>query len=618
MDQKKKIVISILGITAVILLVIGISYAYWKYTTTQENSNIVNSDCFKLEFVENETSDINIEGYPISDEDGRKLIPYTFTINNKCSAKAKYSIRLEVSNSSTLKSEYLKSMLNSNDIVKLTELKETNPSLSNMKNSYILEESNINGGESKNYEFRLWLDGGISKENSEAMNKIFTSKISVEGVYDSSYREPILNGTDPVLKNNLIPVTISDDGTVRKADINSKWYSYENKNWANAVILEDETKEYQNKETIPESNIESYFVWIPRYKYQIFDNGLYSGISSDSYVEKSQEIKIEFESKKTVATKGTKKGDWLTHPAFTSFDVNGMWVGKFETGYKGATSTETAQSNTNDSSKVQIKPNVYSWRNIQIANAHLNSYNYERDLDSHMMKNTEWGAVTYLSHSKYGVTNRIRINNNSQLLTGYAAVNEPTCGRGVAQECNISGNTSDITLPYNTNTGYLASTTGNITGIYDMAGGTWENVMTSLIGEKGLNISGKNSLYNSGFNGAFNCPTCDGQSLTELTTGTDLPASKYYDVYSSKLSSDYGKRLLGDATGEMGPFFLDYESGVVTNSWNKSISWFANFSQPAFPRGGNNIDGINANLFSFATNYGNADPGITFRVVLAL
>ena len=44
------------------------------------------------------------------------------------------------------------------------------------------------------------------------------------------------------------------------------------------------------------------------------------------------------------------------------------------------------------------------------------------------MKNTEWGAVAYLHHSKYGSHKNIRTNNNSSHLTGYAAINEPTLG----------------------------------------------------------------------------------------------------------------------------------------------------------------------------------------------
>ena len=65
---------------------------------------------------------------------------------------------------------------------------------------------------------------------------------------------------DPLLEGSLIPVTIESDGTVKKADIGSEWYSYEKKNWANAVILFDESKDYLAGEVIPESEIESYFV----------------------------------------------------------------------------------------------------------------------------------------------------------------------------------------------------------------------------------------------------------------------------------------------------------------------------------------------------------------------
>ena len=91
--------------------------------------------------------------------------------------------------------------------------------------------------------------------------------------FKGPYKESILNGTDPVLSDNLIPIVIADDGTVTKADIKEQWYKYEDKKWANAVILSDDTKTYNNGDTIPEDNIESYFVWIPKYSYQIFNLG---------------------------------------------------------------------------------------------------------------------------------------------------------------------------------------------------------------------------------------------------------------------------------------------------------------------------------------------------------
>ena len=58
--------------------------------------------------------------------------------------------------------------------------------------------------------------------------------------FTTTYTEGILNGTDPVLEEPLIPVTIENDGTVKKADLESEWYSYENKEWANAIILDDQ------------------------------------------------------------------------------------------------------------------------------------------------------------------------------------------------------------------------------------------------------------------------------------------------------------------------------------------------------------------------------------------
>ena len=218
----------------------------------------------------------------------------------------------------------------------------------------------------------------------------------------SRYTEDILHGTDPILKDGLIPVTIDNDGTVKKSSLGWEWYDYETKRWANAVILNNETEVYYDGEEIPEEAIESYFVWIPRYKYKIFDMGNYEGLTSVS--NKQQTIEVIFGTETTSDTSSSCRtpnqsgasgtcsvGKYMTHPAFTSFGTNGIWVGKFETGYKGATKQEEAQKNENNANKIQIKPNVYSWRSVQVANAYLSSYAYQREMDSHMMKNTEWG-----------------------------------------------------------------------------------------------------------------------------------------------------------------------------------------------------------------------------------
>ena len=446
----------------------------------------------------------------------------------------------------------------------------------------------------------------------------FNQNLTISGdakVEGALYHDEVLNGADPVLQDDLIPVVIANDGTVRKASFYDKWYSYQEQKWANTVILKDESVVYLNGDIIPEENIESYFVWIPRFKYKIFDEGNYSGLTGTE--KKEQTIEIIFEDKKTLVSNGSKIGEWLTHPAFTSFDSNGMWVGKFETG-----TTLTSDYNVRNGNAVQIKPNITSWRSIQLANAFYTSYDYKRNLDSHMMKNTEWGAVAYLQHSIYGSSQSVRINNNSSYITGYASINEPTCGyNGKNEVCNRYCNDGSCNSTYNTSIGYLASTTGNITGIYDMNGGTVEYVMGVLLDSNGQPYSGKSNKYNSGFKGKLSCPECDNSDgITEVTDGYDIPIKKYYDGYTySGSQTSYNLRILGDATGEMGPFTNKTRK---ISSWYEDEATFINYEAPWFVRGGvfNGYNsGTNGGIFAFARGYGSATTFSvtpTFRIVL--
>ena len=403
------------------------------------------------------------------------------------------------------------------------------------------------------------------------------------------YTELLLNGTDPVLTDELVPITISGEGTIAYANLKEEWYSYEKKNWANAVILRDGVN-YKKGDIINEDDIESYFVWIPRFRYKLFnvDDVSLTTLSRLSDVTSNpSEIEIEFETKNERVSNGSKNGEWLTHPAFTTFDVNGLWVGKFETGYKGATSVSAAQVNSTNASKVIVKPNVYGWRNINVGNIFKTSYNYHRELDSHMMKNTEWGAVAYLSHSKYGINKEININNNSNYKTGYSAL--PSTNQQTYP--GVSGDGDNYNQPYNTEVGYLASTTGNISGIYDMSGGAGEYLASYISGNVG-----SSGLAPSNY---------------------DI---KYFDVYSNTSTNvAYQNRILGDATGEMGPFYrytLDNVK-VASTSWYQDRSLFVESALPWFGRGGGTNYGAIAGIFNFDRGTGENHNFVGFRIVLA-
>ena len=277
------------------------------------------------------------------------------------------------------------------------------------------------------------------------------------------------------------------------------------------------------------------------------------------------------------ASGNCKVGDYMTSPAFISMNTNGLWVAKFET--------------TGSTTNIKVKPNQTSLRNINVKTMFETAYNYKRDNDSHMMKNTEWGAVAYLSHSKYGINTEVRINNNSSYLTGYAAVD----GTDQSSYPGTYGTDSSITLPYNTTTGYKASTTGNITGVYDMSGGTFEYMAAYR----------KDTYGSSGF---------DATSLANYN-------SKYYDEYDANSGwTTHSKRILGDATGEMGPFYHYTEKDGTNyqhNNWYADISYFVYSSLPWFYRGGYYNYGVLAGQFCFGHYAGGAYSSLGFRLVLA-
>ncbi len=486
---------------------------------------------------------------------------------------------------------------------------------------YILnnEKSNCTNNVSVSWNEETWT-AKIDYSNYKINNKSKT-RCNFYFKKKEEYSEPLLNGMDPVIKDELIPVTIDTNGTVHKADTKTEWYKYENKEWANAIILKDE-KEYQNNEVIPEENIESYFVWIPKYRYQLWNLEEHTELTEidESKVHEIPVIFGDYNTTDSVSgecttpmTSGSigncEEGDYMTHPAFLSIPSNGFWVGKFETS-KGNDKPDNSKNPTG----VQIKPNKVSWKSINVGNIFYTSYEYKRNLDSHMMKNTEWGAVAYLQHSKYGSGTSVRINNNSSFLTGYASVNEPTCGWTNSNiECNKYGTTEDITRPYNTSVGVLASTTGNITGIYDMSGGSWEYVMGVMTDTNNNPLSGRNASLNSGFIGGYG----EGGSLDN---GHNWLEERYYDKYQyGTSSSEFTRRILGDATGEMGPFQgIKYISEIARqiSSWYADHTYFVTPINPWFVRGYAYDVGSEAGVFAFSYTAGSVNSGVGFRAVL--
>ena len=608
MDKKKKIIGVLITLT-IIFTVMGSTFAYLSWSSSEEQKT-------QVTFTKEAGFSCSVNGGGNIAEGDVILMP-TVVNDSTTSYYIKRTITVNPTITDSLLPVYMDLWLDINSLgtglSNSLNFKYALTTSSTSPTTGVVSSGNFNGkitGDKINlltskeytatttdtYYLWIWLDA--EETSSETMNQSFS--LSLNGSCSNEirpYSENILNGAAPILDEGMISVVFdTTNGTLVKTinKDNSNWYNYSEKKWANAVLVTEESRSnYLNTSgvTVSEDDILAYYVWIPRYKYKIWT-------TEDSSTGNEQEINIIFEGKNTPKSVATQAGEYHTHPAFTfgTTELDGIWVGKFETG-----GTATAPL---------IKPDIRSLRNQKVSEEFTtaqifgtSTYGMTSNVDAHMMKNSEWGAVAYLSHSRYGANREIYINNSSGYYTGRSggnvggstAINTVyTSQTSPSQYNNYGFYTWDgYLLEYNTNTksttrdlNKVASTTGNITGVYDMSGGTWECVMGYY--------SPASSTWGATSSGIY-----EGFS--------SQPNSKYYDDYTAtnSLTACNGGICYGHGLSEVGGWYGDYDT-------------FVDASNPWFLRGGNYNNDSSAGTFRFSSDYGGAGSVRAARSVLVV
>ena len=156
--KKKYIIMVSLSVILTLLLGIGVSYSLWNISVSQDKVNTAMTSCFDITY-SSESSAINLERqYPISDEAGSKLTPYTFKITNNCDINAYYKINLETLNTSNIDTRFIKSSLNNANPRVINSYNETEVSLKNGKVANTLKSGYLPVGGSVSFDLRVWLD----------------------------------------------------------------------------------------------------------------------------------------------------------------------------------------------------------------------------------------------------------------------------------------------------------------------------------------------------------------------------------------------------------------------------------------------------------------------------
>lgn len=184
-DRKKKILLVIFGFLTILVLGVGISYAYLTFSIDLGDS-IINSSCLKLSLTESEGLDLSSSAC-VSDEYGKTLTPYTFSITNTCEVDADYSVSLNLVNSSLLDnaSKVKLYLTGDNQIEPIFVNKlpsyDLASSVEGVQKTYLLDSGLLQKDASKSYELRMWIDQDVT-----SFTGTFDTKIIVESsVYNS-------------------------------------------------------------------------------------------------------------------------------------------------------------------------------------------------------------------------------------------------------------------------------------------------------------------------------------------------------------------------------------------------------------------------------------------------
>ena len=377
----------------------------------------------------------------------------------------------------------------------------------------------------------------LTVDNAGNKKETISSPVTVTKalVADGSYSDEKGVNT-PNLGTGMTPIKWNGSSWVETTGSDPDWYDYSAKKWANAKTADG-----------------SMWVWIPRYAYSIPSAGYHKSTATEISIEFMKGTRNETTSGRTSFNNASGQGNWNIHPAFNyGQPVSGLWVAKFEA--------------SNSNGKIKVQPGVQSWRSITVDSIYTNCLNYNKTLNSHMMKNDEWGAVAYLSRSKYGKNDEVTINSNSSYYTG-----------GGSGNAYATTNTAQ-------------STTGNVYGVYDMSGGAWEYVAAYV-------NNGNGNLTNYG---------------SSLVNGDPKTKNVYTKASTDSYENNYqqNKGVYGDAVYETST------SGSGTTSWYGDYSSFPSTVWPFFYRGGRCNGGSNAGVFYFDYDYGGGHSSRSFRPVL--
>ena len=601
-NNKNNIIIFLVFIVVLCFFSIkSISAKFEQGYTTDDNVVDYNFDLeFNIDSYSEKNNDNILEEYEIIDVKANSYSVFNIDVKNVNSGVVYYGIWYKNLSDIYTNIEVGKYISFANDTFGSLNSGETKTTTIVIKNN-----------ESNNIKVKI---GVASSDKSTNDIGYYDGRTLIEGIISNLNNDNI---NEPILSGNMIPVVYDEDKHYWvKADYlnkNNNWYDYNKKRWANVILVKDSVSDKYAKDLVGTqiniNDVMAFYVWIPRFKYLLWDINRQANSYDDyAYNANNNGISIMFErdgesssnvtcnynyssslklfdecmyssNKVSNDTKNSVYADaWYTHPAFKrgNEELSGFWIGKFET--SGSKDNPT------------IIPDSKSLIDLPIADYYKVSKTFGSygigNLKSSMIRNVEWGAVSYLTHSVYGLCDDnycrdIYINNSIDYYTGRSS------GSYIDDDINQYGTYSydgygiiNGVKNNNYTYGVVASTTGNVSGVYDMAGGALEYVMANISNsELNINIGDNSGNWDNKID------------------------QNDYDLYSpiNNINNFYDRSRLGDATSEVSIGDLTWGNRIKTEINDDSI-WM--------------IRGLGNNIYGFGFADGGASDIYSFRSII--
>jgi len=259
-NKKKQIIITLIGIISLIVITVGVTYAFFNYSRTGTTDNVVKTG--GITFLYTEVSGVGkgislTEAYPVADSIGKvqvgegKVFDFKVTSNISMNSSIGYQVTARKKTGSTLANSAVKVYLTEVNgteqellLSKYSELSQTDKVDISKYDERILYEATVPANTAnyeKNFKLRMWVsddtdftDGSMNDKtftltvNVYADGKVVTDNLDTTNTLDSitvsdCILDPVFNSATAeyscIVKNNVTTVTVNATATSSKSKV---------------------------------------------------------------------------------------------------------------------------------------------------------------------------------------------------------------------------------------------------------------------------------------------------------------------------------------------------------------------------------------------------------------